>query len=230
MPNPRDAVKNIKRTELTIIIPTLNAAETLPATLAALAGAETLVVDGGSVDGTPLLAAGRGARVITALRGRGPQLVAGAAAATTPWLLFLHADTVLAPGWQTAVQHHMATAPGKAAYFRFALDSPDPRARRLERRVAWRCRVLTLPYGDQGLLISRTLLASVGGVRPIPLMEDVDLVRRLGCRLAALPIAVTTSAQRWDREGWRRRSARNLACLALWSLGVSPRILVRLYG
>ncbi len=82
--------------------------------------------------------------------------------------------------------HQTDTA--SAGYFRFILDSPDPRARQLERAVAWRCRALALPYGDQGLLIHRDLLARVGGVRPLPLMEDVDLVRRLG-RSRLTPLA-----------------------------------------
>ena len=97
--------------------------------------------------------------------------------------------------------------------------------------VAWRCRVLALPYGDQGLLIARSLLDSVGGVRPMPLMEDVDLVRRLGrARLTALPSAALTSAARWERDGWTRRSARNLACLSLYLAGVPPRLIARLYA
>ena len=88
--------------------------------------------------------------------------------------------------------------------------TPRRAARRLERLVAWRCRVLALPYGDQGLLISRALYEAVGGFRPLPLMEDVDLVRRLGrSRLPPLPVPAVTSAERWRREGWRRRSARN---------------------
>ncbi|MBD0271428.1 MAG: glycosyl transferase family 2, partial [Acetobacteraceae bacterium] len=93
------------------------------------------------------------------------------------------------------------------------------------------CRALALPYGDQGLLIPRALYEAVGGFRPLPLMEDVDLVRRLGRgRLAALPVAAVTSAERWRREGWRLRSARNLACLSLWFLGVRPEAIKRLYG
>jgi rSAM/selenodomain-associated transferase 2 len=217
---------------LSIVIPTLNAAATLPATLAAVedAPAEVVVADGGSTDGTVAQARALGARVIAAPRGRGTQLAAGAAAAREPWLLLLHADTRLDPAWREAVRGAMAD-PLRAGYFRFALDSADPKARRLERLVGWRCRVLALPYGDQGLLISRTLLDCVGGVRPLPLMEDVDLVRRIGRdRLTALDAAAVTSAARWRREGWRRRSARNLACLSLYALGVPPRAIARLYG
>jgi len=91
--------------------------------------------------------------------------------------------------------------------------------------------VLALPYGDQGLLLSRATYDRLGGYRPLPLMEDVDLVRRLGHRrIAALPVAAVTSAERWRRQGWRRRSVRNLACLSLWFLGVPPRIIARLYA
>ncbi len=222
---------------LTIVVPALDAAASLGATLDACreaASAETLVVDGGSRDATRDVARRRGARVVDSAPGRGRQLAAGAAAARGDWLLFLHADTRPAPGWAAAARAFMA-APGaeagRAAHFAFALDDPSAEARRLERLVAWRCRALALPYGDQGLLISRALYEAAGGFRPLPLMEDVDLVRRLGRRrLAALPVRAVTSAERWRREGWRLRSARNLACLSLWFLGVPPGAIKRLYG
>jgi rSAM/selenodomain-associated transferase 2 len=217
---------------LSVIIPALNAAADLPATLAALGGApdEVLVVDGGSGDGTQEVAAASGARVLAAPPGRGGQLASGVAAATQPWLLLLHADTRLGPDWAAAATAHMRAAPDRAGYFRFALDSDDRCARRLERLVAWRCRALALPYGDQGLLLHRDLLRAVGGVRPLPLMEDVDLVRRLGRhRLVGLEVAAVTSAARWRHGGWYRRSARNLLCLALYFAGVPPRLLALLY-
>jgi hypothetical protein len=144
--------------------------------------------------------------------------------------LLLHADTRLEPGWQAIALAHMTDQPGTAGYFRFRLDSAARQARRLERMVAWRSRVLGLPYGDQGLLIHRDLLRSIGGMRPLPLMEDVDLVRRLGRhRLVALDADAITSAARWERDGYLRRSMRNLTCLSLWFAGVPPRLIVRLY-
>ncbi len=223
--------------ELAVIIPALDAAATLPATLAALTKAarlgDILVVDGGSADATATLAAAGGARVLRAPRARGSQIAAGVAASTAPWLLILHADTVLAPGWASIVARFIAAPANRdrAGFFRFTLASPHPAARRLERAVAWRCRMLALPYGDQGLLIARERLAAAGGVRPLPLMEDVDLVRRLGHkRLVALDHAAVTAATRFERTGWRRRSALNITCLMLYHLGLPPRLIARLYG
>jgi len=214
-----------------VILPTLNAELTLPRTLDTLGPvAQCIVVDGGSIDTTRTVAAAAGAQVLTAARGRGSQIAAGIEAATSDWLLILHADTRLQPAWQDEAARHMADAPDRAAYFRFALESTHPRARRLEAAVAWRCRVLALPYGDQGLLIHRQLLRGVGGMRPLPIMEDVDLIRRLGRnRLIGLQTQAITSAMKWERDGWSARSARNLLCLSLWWLGVPPRAIARLY-
>lgn len=217
---------------LSVVIPTLNAAAALPGCIAALdrMPGEVVVVDGGSTDGTADVAARLGALVVHAPRGRGRQLAAGVAAARGEWLLLLHADTLLARGWAAAAYRFMAAQPDKAAHFRFALDAAEPAARRLERRVAWRCRRFGLPYGDQGLLVSRSLLAELGGVRDLPLMEDVDLVRRIGrARLVGLEVDALTSAEKWRREGWTMRSLHNLGCLGLYFLGVPPRLIARLY-
>ncbi len=149
------------------------------------------------------------------------------------WLLFLHADCRPASGWPEAVAAFLGTpsAQGRAGYFDFALDDTASAARRLERIVAWRCRVLALPYGDQGLLISRSLYDAVGGFAPLPLMEDVDLARRLGRRrLARIGVCCVASARRYRRDGYWRRPLRNLFCLSLYFAGMPPERIARLYG
>ena len=218
---------------LSIVIPTLNAVATLGATLACLpAEAEIIVVDGGSGDGTADIARAAGARFEVAPRGRGVQLGHGANAARRPWLLFLHADTVLALNWQAAVGAFIDRPAGEpcAAVFHLHFDDRGPWPRLFEWVIAWRTRWLGLPYGDQGLLITRHFYDVLGGYRPLPLMEDVDLVRRIGRgRLVMLDAVAHTSAARYRQRGYFRRAARNLFCLALFFLGVSPARIARLY-
>ena len=221
-----------------VVIPTLNAGPSLARTLATLRGnhgfaLSITVCDGGSYDDSQAIARQAGATVVTTQAGRGRQLATGAAAGSAPWLLFLHADTVLAPGWKDAAGCFTSEAANAASagYFRLRLDSPDPRARRIERLAAWRCRTFGLPYGDQGLLMARAFYRRLGGFRPLPLMEDVELVRRIGRRsLVALDADAVTSARRYERDGWLLRPMRNLGCLALFFAGLPTPVLRRLYG
>ena len=221
-----------------VVVPTLNAATTLPATLAALrdgasAVDEIVVSDGGSADGTPDVARAAGCRVVEGASGRGAQLAIGAAAARGEWLMFLHADTRLDPGWDAAVRRFSGEPrhADHAAYFRFALADAAPAARRIEAVVAWRCRTFGLPYGDQGLLIRAATYRALGGFAALPLMEDVEFVRRIGrANLVELPVRAVTSAARYRRDGYWVRPLRNLVCLGLYFAGVAPARLAKLYG
>jgi len=223
---------------LSIIIPTLNSNLNLGRTLDAIAAAKTeiacevIVADGGSIDETRFTATNGEAIFLESRRGRGWQLAEGAAAAAGDWLLFLHADTRLGAGWAPAVEAFIADPENqmRAGYFRFVLDDEATAARLLEYAVAGRSRLLGLPYGDQGLLISRGFYESLGGFKRIPLMEDVDMVRRIGRRhLEALDVVALTSAERYRRDGYLRRPLRNLFCLGLYSVGVSPKRIDTLY-
>ncbi|MFQ5955093.1 MAG: TIGR04283 family arsenosugar biosynthesis glycosyltransferase, partial [Kiloniellales bacterium] len=194
---------------------------------------DILIVDGGSSDETVDIARRYGVPVIRAEKGRGAQLKAGGRAATGDWLMFLHADTRLTAGWAAAV-HGFAADPDnreRAAVFAFALDDDHPAARRIERLAAARCSLLGLPYGDQGLVIARPFYERLGGYKEMPLMEDVDMVRRIGRRrLMTLGAKAVTSARRYREGGYWRRPLFHLLCLSLYFLGVSPKRLAALYG
>lgn len=222
---------------LSIIIPTLNAEADLARTLDSVQAyswedVEVIVVDGGSADLSATIARDFGAHVITTEPGRGRQLAAGALTAKGPWLLFLHADTDLPADWDLMVGAFMSENRTElAAYFRLAFREPEAGAARVARLANWRAGAFGLPYGDQGLLIHKDLYTDVGGYRTEQnLMEDVDLVRRIGpMRLKALNGTVTTSAARYRRDGWWARPVRNLTCLSLYLLGAKQSWLERLY-
>ncbi len=227
---------------ISVVIPTLNAESGLPQTLAALVPAaadglvrQVVIADGGSSDATLAIADETGCDIVPAPRGRGTQLAAGAKAAKADWILFLHADTVLDEGWMREVSAFVekadASGRARAAVFRFRLDDYGFKPWFLERMVALRCALFAMPYGDQGLLVPRRLYDAIGGYSPLPLMEDVDIVRRIGRRrLVFLRSAAVTSPERYRRDGYFRRMARNLGCLTLYTLRVPPRLIVRLYG
>ncbi|MEL7303996.1 MAG: glycosyl transferase family 2, partial [Pseudomonadota bacterium] len=125
----------------------------------------------------------------------------------------------------------MSSNPDAAGVFRFVLDDVGFRARTVEKGVRIRCAFFGLPYGDQGLLISRRHYLEVGGYEDLPLMEDIDLVRRIGRRrLVLLDTAAVTSAVRYRRDGYIKRVARNATCLAMFFAGFKPQTIVRLYG
>jgi len=221
---------------ISVVIPVLDAVPVIGPTLAAIVPGvadglvrEVVLADGGSTDAVAEVAEETGARLIEAERGRGSQLAAGASAARGEWLLFLHADTILPPDWPDAVLRHMQRHGGKAGYFRLHFDSERRYARWTEGWANIRSRTLGLPYGDQGLLVSRALYDAAGGFRPMPLMEDVAMARALRGRLRCLGPSVTTSAERYEREGYWRRGWRNWGCLGLYFMGVSPDKIAKRY-
>lgn len=217
---------------ITVVIPTLNEAPCIRAAVESVAGgaSEVIVVDGGSADATVPEATSAGARVIAGPRGRASQMQAGAREAVGDWLVFLHADTRLEAGWCDALR--ALDARFVAGAFRFRLDSPRGRYRLVEGAVRLRCSALGLPYGDQAIFVRREAFVACGGFGDVPILEDVDLVRRLRrCGPLAFPAAhAMTSARRWEEGGFLRTTLLNWLVVVLGSAGFPRRRLARLYA
>lgn len=206
--------------KISIIVPVLDEAQEIVAHLGALQplrgrGHEVIVVDGGSRDGAPELARPLADRVIAAPRGRACQMNAGAREASGEALLFLHADTRLPPGADRAV----LAAVGSTPWGRFDVDieAHHPLLRVVAFMMNMRSRLTGIATGDQAIFVRRDTFEAAGGYAEIPLMEDIELSRRLRRvrRPACLRSRVRTSGRRWESRGvlrtivlmWRLRLA-----------------------
>jgi rSAM/selenodomain-associated transferase 2 len=216
---------------ISVIIPVLNEARALPATLSRLASeigsrddVESIVVDGGSTDGSlDALGSLPFVRVLYAPRGRAPQLNAGARAATGDVLLFLHADTLLPAGALDAIAQ-AARAPGFVyGGFRHLFSDADWRLRLISRLHNYRCSKAATFYGDQALFVSRDAFFAVGGF-PHVVVEDIALCQRLRAvgSMSFLPLVVVTSSRKFVRMGVWRSFARVIAILLCLRMGVRP--------
>ena len=223
---------------LTVLIPTLNEASRLPLLLADLdhwrQALQVLVVDGGSNDATCAAATLAGASVlISPARGRGQQLASGMTHALHDWRLVLHADSRLPRGWSDSVAtvQRRNTSEGHGWYFDLQIGAERPMLRLLEQGVALRSSLWQRPYGDQGLLIHRNLAEAAGGYRPLPLMEDLDLVQRITAigRMKRLGCTITTSARRWQNRSVLHQAWRNARLRRDWARGEALDQLVKRY-
>lgn len=212
---------------VSVIIPTVNEADHIAATLAAIGlsrEVEAIVADGGSTDATRTLAETYGARVVHASRGRAVQMNAGAQAARGEVLIFLHADTRLPQGYLGEIRRVLSCARTVAGAFRLGIDHPGFVYRLIEMAANFRAARRQLPYGDQALFMRRETFQQVGGYPEIPIMEDVELVRRLRALglIRIAEAAVQTSSRRWEAAGpWRLGLIHQLI---LWGyrVGISP--------
>jgi rSAM/selenodomain-associated transferase 2 len=221
---------------ISIVIPSLdeaaNLARLLPALAVAAPGRDVIVVDGGSRDRTAdVVRAAGGVRYVASPRGRARQMNAGARVARGDVLLFLHADTRLPDGALPAVEHAMTDPRVAGGRFDVRFDTARP----VMRMVAWfinrRSRLSGIATGDQAIFVRRSVFEALGGYPDIPLMEDVELSRRLRRhgRLACLRERVTTSARKWEQEGPLRTILLMWLVRSLYFCGVPPDRLHRLY-
>ena len=231
---------------VTVVVPALDEAAGIGRTLASVSAqpgpVQTVVVDGGSTDGTveAARAALASAEVVRAGRGRARQMNAGAARAHGDALVFLHADTVLPPGALDRVRDALAEPGVAGGCFAVRFDRPAPGERafgvlgrafmRLWEARLW-MRWHRFAFGDRALFVRRDVFEAVGGFPDQPIFEDLDVVRavRRRGRFAFLDAAVVTSARRFRRGGAVRQQLRNLGLWAAWNVGVPPRRLKRFY-
>lgn len=221
---------------LSIIIPTLNEAAVLAETLGAIGSLrdcqmrniEVLVVDGGSQDKTCAIAQTWGATILQSPPGRAQQMNLGAAAAQSEMLLFLHGDTILPPQYWTLITTALAQPNSIAGAFDLAIDAPNLPLRWVEWGVKLRSRLLQLPYGDQGIFLTRDSFRAIGGYRDQPIMEDYQLIQDLKQQLkpkgkiTIINIPVKTHPRRWQRLGILRTTVINQTIILGYHLGISP--------
>jgi len=220
---------------ISVIVPTLNEERGLAATLqrSRQPGVhEIIVVDGGSTDATPAIGARLADLVLAAPPGRAAQMNAGAARATGDILLFLHADTLMPDGFADAVIAACSTHGAVGGRFDVDLVPSSPLLRLTGELMNWRSRLTHIATGDQAIFIRRAVFERLGGYAGIPLMEDIDLSRRMkrAGRTACLPQRVTTSARRWQKNGIVRTILLMWSMRLLYVLGASPARLQRIYG
>jgi rSAM/selenodomain-associated transferase 2 len=220
--------------KLSIIIPTLNEERSLAGTLASLSSLphEIIVVDGGSQDGTVGLARKYASVVLDSNRGRGIQQHVGACHARADVLLFLHADTFLPKGFEIMIVKTLGDAGVVFGAFRLGHHPATALLNLIALMANLRSRILKIPYGDQGLFMRRSDYFRVGGFKNLPLMEDVDLVRRLNKigKFKLVKAKVRTSARRYDRHGVVYTTVRNWSLIIRYVLGQSPERLHRFYS
>jgi rSAM/selenodomain-associated transferase 2 len=220
--------------KVSAVIPTLNEEHTLPGVLSELSrqgACQIIVADGGSTDRTVDVARGFGAEVVCLSPGRGKQLNAGASVAAGEALFFVHADVKLPPDAVSLIADCLSGGCYVGGAFSIAIDSPRPSVRFISWMINQRSRLLKLPYGDQGIFITRGAFDALGGYREIPIMEDLEFVGRMNRfgPTALLPRKIVTSARRYEKEGPAFSTFRNWLQVTLFYAGVNPARIQKLY-
>lgn len=228
--------------KISIIIPVLNEATTIEATLTILQDTpdlEIIVVDGGSRDQTinianfvsKQLASSLSIKIIATTAGRAHQMNTGAVVAKGDILLFLHGDTSLPPQFNLLLLQALQDAVTVAGAFELRINAQLPGLRLVEKMVNMRSRFFSLPYGDQAIFMKKSVFEEIGGFPNLPIMEDFELMlalRKLG-KIVIISAPVITSGRRWQKLGVVKTTLLNQLIIAGYFIGISPNLLVRWY-
>ncbi len=233
-----DTTEQQEQCRFSIIIPVFNESDPINSLIDYLHGqgfessCEIIVVDGDPQGGTVKEIKAPDVVTITTDRGRGRQMNAGAAVARGDVLIFLHADTMLPNGALEKISRVLENQEFVGGAFDLKIDSETLFLRYISVRASLRSRCNRIPYGDQAIFLRKNYFDQIGRFKDIPLMEDVELMRRIkkdGKKICILPDKVTTSARRWQRDGAFYTTVRNQVLVALFHLGVSPGRLAKYY-
>ena len=219
---------------VTLVIPTYNAEKTINTTLSILKNKikNIIIIDGKSKDQTREICRKYNTQLFTSKRNRGLQLNLGAEKVVTNWIFFLHADSILD---NSAIEEIYAFISNdkneyKAASFKLKFDQKNIYSFFLSKIVIFRSKYLKLPYGDQGLIISKVFYNKIGGFKALPIMEDVEIIRNIGFKnIKILNSYIVTDSIRYRSEGWLIRPIRNLYCLTLYILGFNINTINSIY-
>jgi rSAM/selenodomain-associated transferase 2 len=219
--------KNLTYCRISIIIPTWNEEKNIVTVISGIQSSdnlEVILVDGGSQDNTVNLAKVLGVTVISSPPGRAIQMNTGAAVASGDILLFLHADTKLPPDFDRLIRAALQQPGVVAGAFTLGIDAPQWGLRLVEWGVKWRSLLWQLPYGDQGIFLTKSMFMEIGKFPELPIMEDFELMQRLKKRgkITIVPVPVMTSARRWLKKGIFQTTLINQIVIIGYLLGISP--------
>lgn len=228
------AMKKINLNQVTVVIPTYNSEKTIENTLNSICKYfnKIIMVDANSCDLTIQISKKYNIKIIKSLKGRGPQLILGAEHTATDWIFFLHSDTIIKKSNIIDINQFITNTlnNNKAASFKIKFNTNNIWSNLLGKLVNIRSKYLKLPYGDQGLLISRSFYKNIGGYKNIPIMEDVEIIRNIGFRnIKILNSYIITDAARFENQGWIYRPMINLFCLTLYFLGFNINYINKIY-
>ena len=227
-------MQNLFLENVTVVIPTYNSEKTINNTLNSISKYfnKIIIVDANSKDLTIEISKEYKTKIIRSKKSRGTQLLLGAKNVSTEWILFLHSDTILEKNNIIGIKNFISKEinNNKAASFKIKFNKNNIWSYLLKIIVNIRSKYLKLPYGDQGLLISKFFYNNIGGYKNIPIMEDVEIIRNIGFKnIKILDSYVITDAIRFENQGWLLRPIINVYCLALYFLGFNINNINKIY-